>query len=91
MTYRQFDPSKIDVVFTEPSPTKYHSKPSLLGRPNLLGKIYYFWIQKTGIAPYNFWIYLYKDLNLMKKLGIEIILLPKHPVSKFFLKNLNQS
>ena len=84
----KLDPSKIDVVFTEPSPTKYHSKPSLLGRPNLLGRIYYFWIQKTGIAPYDFWIYLYKDPNLMKKLGIEIILLPKHLVSNIFFKKL---
>lgn len=84
----KLDPSKIDVVFTEPSQTKYHSKPSLFGRPNLLGKIYYFWTYKTGIAPYDFWIYLYKDPSLMKKLGIEIILLPNHTISNIFFKKL---
>ena len=80
------DPRKTDIVFTSPSPTMYHSKPSFMGKTNLLGRLYYIWIQKTGIAPYDFWSYLYRGGGLLN-ISDEVILLPTHFKSKLFFHN----
>ena len=85
----KLDPSKIDVVFTEPSSTKYHSMPVFLGKPNILGRLYYSWCDKTGIIPYDFWKYLYRGdgiLNLRK----EVILLPRYFISRIFFYKLKE-
>ncbi len=81
---------EIDAVFTSTSPTKYHSKPSYIGRPNLLGKIYFYFGNLISRMPYDFWVYLYhrRGNELFKKFAIEYILLPKHWISKIFFTKL---
>ena len=79
----EIDYENVSAVFTAPSPTKYHSMPTLLGKPNFLGKSYYAWCQRTEIAPYNFWVYLYKGKGILD-LRREVILLPSHFVSRIF-------
>ncbi len=79
--------NKIDVVFTKPSQTKYHSLPLMFGIPNFFGKLYYSLIERTGIAPHDFWFYLYKGKNLLN-LKNEVILLPKHILTILFFTKL---
>ena len=84
----KIDPLQVQVVFTKSSPDRYHSKPAYFGRPNFLGKMYLSWIRHTRLAPYDFWIYLHKWNGLIEKFGINVILLPRHFVSKIFFTRI---
>ncbi|MEM3191146.1 MAG: hypothetical protein QW292_03465 [Candidatus Parvarchaeota archaeon] len=82
------DEHKVDAVFTQTAPDKYHSKPAYLGIPNVLGRFYLFFGNKINFLPYDFWSYLERKHGLMKKFKVNAILLPRHFISKIFFKNL---